>query len=317
MADGFGVADLDTAGLPGAAVGERDGVVWYLAEGEVARSVGSALGVARQRGAEAVHLLVDGDAGLVARVAGHFRDSPQVWWVLDRSVEPAPPRPPSPPAPVPDDLDEHIAVLRAAGCDVVVEHGVVTGEVMGLEVARIVDDEFGRRVEVGVGVHDREAFQMLHGDRPTAEALAEVVEVVRAHRSLGAEPHPLNRLRAERWLRALVMAAPEVVGADHLDALPPPEPQADLRARGPAAAAGVDADGRAMVVVCSVGIDIDLVPQAADARALVDVDAELVIVVPARDAHPLTGDLLARLRGPARIVAVPGDWRSLGAAAAR
>ena len=33
----------------------------------------------------------------------------------------------------------------------------------------------GARVEVGVGRHDREAFAMVHGDLPTAEALASVV----------------------------------------------------------------------------------------------------------------------------------------------
>ncbi|MEM9033544.1 MAG: hypothetical protein AAGD18_03030 [Actinomycetota bacterium] len=317
MADGFGVDDLETSGLAGGAVGERDGTVWYLAEDEVDRALGPALALARQRSADQLHLLVDGDAGLVARLASYFADPPRVWRVEGRSLESAVPRAPSSPPPVPDDLDEQIAVLRAAGCDVIVEHGVVTGEAMGLEVARILDDELGRRVEVGVGAHDREAFQMLHGDRPTVEALADVVGTVRAHRSHGAEPHPLNRLRAERWLRALVMAAPDSVGADHLDPLPPPEPQTDLRARTPAAAIGVDPGGRPLVAVCSVGIDVDLVPQAADARALVGDDAELVVVVPARDAHPLTGDLVGRLTSPARIVALPGDWRSLGAAAAR
>ena len=51
----------------------------------------------------------------------------------------------------------------------VVEHGVVTGEVRGLEVCRVVDDRTtgdGVRLEVGVGAHDREAFAIIHGDVP-------------------------------------------------------------------------------------------------------------------------------------------------------
>lgn len=312
VAEGFGIEALDTSGLADGAVGDRDGTLYYLAEGDVARSLGPAMALARRRAADRLHVLVDGDADLVARLAGHFREAPSVWRVDGRSLAPADARPATEPAVVPADIDDLIAVLRSAGCDVVVEHGVVTGEVMGLEVARIIDDELGRRVEVGVGAHDREAFQMLHGDRPTAEALAEVVATVTAHRSPGAEPHPLNRLRQERWLRSLVIAAPSVVAAGHLDPLPPPEPQTDLRGRIPAAAAGVDLDGRPIVVSCSVGIDVDLVPQAADSRALVGEDAELVVVVPGRDAHPLTGDLIGRLAGPARVVALPGDWRAVG-----
>ncbi|MEO1063407.1 MAG: hypothetical protein AAFZ07_18480 [Actinomycetota bacterium] len=257
-------------------------------------------------------MLVDGDAGVAARLASHFTAGPSCWQVEDRSIVPAMARPPSPPAPVDPGLDELTAVLRAADCDVVVEHGVVTGEVMGLEVARVVRDGAGSRIEVGVGAQDREAFQMLHGDRPTAESLAEVVATVQRHRSPGAEPHPLNRFRAERWLRALVLRHPEVVDADRLDPLPPPEPRRSLSDQLPACAVGTDRGGRQIVVACSVGIDVDLVPQAADAREMVAEDAELVVAVPARDAHPLTGELLAGLRGPSRLVALPGDWRTIG-----
>lgn len=316
VADGFDVADLETSGLPAGAVGVRGDTMWFLADGEVAGSVGSALALARRDGVNQVHVLVDGDAALVARLAAHFTDGPTCWHVADRALTPAVPRPPSPPPPVEDGLDDLTAVLRAADCDVVVEHGVVTGEVMGLEVARVVSDHDGPRIEVGVGAQDREAFQMLYGDRPTADSLAQVVATVGQHRSPGAEPHPLNRLRAERWLRALVIRHPAAVGADRLDLLPPPEPRRGLSDEVPACAVGVDTEGSSIVVACSVGIDVDLVPQAADARAMVGGDAELVIAVPARDAHPLTGELLARLEAPARLVPLPGDWRTLGASLA-
>ena len=77
--------------------------------------------------------------------------------------------------------------IVGAGADVVVEHGVVTGEVLGLEVARVVEHDGGVRLEVGVGRHDREAFALLHGEVPTAEALAAVVGAVRTR------PHARRR----------------------------------------------------------------------------------------------------------------------------
>ena len=122
-------------------------------------------------------------------------------------------------------------MIEASGATLVVEHGVVTGEVRGLEVCRVVDqpttgyfDEDwaaeggepigaleslaaqqgggnGVMVEVGVGGPDREAFRIIHGDLPTVDALAEVVATVAGHRAAGAAPHPLNRLVPERLLR--------------------------------------------------------------------------------------------------------------------
>ncbi len=59
---------------------------------------------------------------------------------------------------------------------------------------------------------------------------------------------------------------------------------------------------------------LDLVPEAADLRRRhreqSGEDAELVLVVPERDALPATLRLASALREPARVVAVPGDWRS-------
>ena len=74
-----------------------------------------------------------------------------------------------------------------------VEHGVVTGEVRGLEVCRVVDDPHtgAVRLEVGVGAHDREAFTIMHGDVPTVDALAGVV--ARRRRAPPARPRPSTR----------------------------------------------------------------------------------------------------------------------------
>jgi hypothetical protein len=77
----------------------------------------------------------------------------------------------------------------------------------------------------------------------------------------------------------------------------------------PAIAAGTDASGDPVVLACSVGIDLEVVPLAADARAITDPDARLVIALPARDAHDLTRALAASLRRPAELLPVEGDWR--------
>ncbi len=77
----------------------------------------------------------------------------------------------------------------------------------------------------------------------------------------------------------------------------------------PEAAVGVDEAGRAIVVVTSTGIDLDLVPTAADLRSAHAPSARLVLVMPERDAHPVTRALASALVDPAEVVALPGDWR--------
>jgi hypothetical protein len=184
----------------------------------------------------------------------------------------------------------------------------VAGEVAGLEVCRaVVDPDLGvTRLEVGVGAHDREAFLMVHGDVPPTAALAQVVAAVAQHRRPGAEPHPLNRLNAERLLRWRLLETPSLVGALVLEAAPPPVPRTNLKDSVPCVAVGVDHDGAAVVVVCSVGIDLDLVPFAADAGGAVGPDdARLLLAVPERDDHPVTRALATRLRRRAEVVPLP------------
>ncbi len=200
-----------------------------------------------------------------------------------------------------------VPLIEAAGAAPVLEHGVLAGEVAGLEVCRVVvdADTGAARLEVGVGAHDREAFQLVHGDVPPVEALAGVVAAVAEHRRPGAPGHPLNRLGAERLLRSRLLDDPSLVGALMLSAAPPPVPRPNLKDPVPCVATGVDDIGRPLVVVCSVGIDLDVVPFAADAHAAsFRPDARLVIAVPPRDDHPVTRALAARLRQPAEVVTV-------------
>ena len=285
---------------------------WVLADDRPHRVLGGGLAWARSQGVGDLHLLVDDEAaaGVVARRAGDFTAAPSVWSVEGRSLHPAVPAPYPERSPAPVGAEGLIALLEGAGVTVVVEHGVVAGEVLGLEIARVVvgdDDE--ARLEVGVGRHDREAFAMIHGGLPTADALAAVVDAVLAQRRPDASPHPLNRLAAERWMRALVIERPEVVGARSLAPVDPPLPRDNVKDAVPAAALGTDDAGAAVLVVCSSGIDLDLVPTAADARQWHAPDARLVLVVPERDAHPVTRDLAAALVEPAEVVAVAGHWR--------
>jgi hypothetical protein len=63
------------------------------------------------------------------------------------------------------------------------------------------------------------------------------------------------------------------------------------------------------VLVFSVGIDLDLVPAAAEARHAIDPKARLMLVVPERDDHPITHAFAEALAEPAEIATVAGDWR--------
>src|SRR5205814_180532 len=83
-------------------------------------------------------LLVDdaAAAGTLARRATAFAEPPTVWRVDDTVLTPAVPEP-LPPEPAVDPRVAALAdVIRAGGADPVVEHGVLRGEVLGLEVAR-------------------------------------------------------------------------------------------------------------------------------------------------------------------------------------
>jgi len=276
----------------------RDGEAWVLAEDEPARSLGGALAWARQQHVRRVHLLAASSVGLLARRALAFDDPPTVWEVVGRALRRADPAPLEPPPPLDPRAGALAELIRLGGAEPVVEHGVLTGEVDGLEVCRVTVHDGEARLEVGVGAHDREAFAIIHGDVPPVEALAQVVAQVRMARRAGTG-HPLERLARARHLRARLVAEPGLVGATALQPVPPPVPDPGLKIPSPAAAAGEDGGGRPLLVVCSVGVDLDLVPFAVDARAADGREGlRTVLVMPARDLHPVTRALAERLREP-------------------
>jgi hypothetical protein len=289
----------------GAALVDR-GEAWVLAADRAERSLGPALGWARRagfpNGTTHLHLLAEEHTDVLARRAAQFAVPVTVWQVDGRALRPARPAPVSLPPAVPAAHEALRALIVAGGAIPVVEHGVLFGEVHGLEVCRVVDGPDGlARLEVGVGAHDREAFGLVHGDVPTIDALADVVAAVAAHRQPGAEPHPLNRIGTERALRAALIADPARVGATSLQPAQPPVPRANVKDPMPCVATGAGPHGP-MLVVCSVGVDLDVVPFAVDAW-LTDGDAtaEIVIALPARDQLPVTDALAGWARPPVRI----------------
>ena len=216
-------------------------MAWVLLEDEPERGLGPALAWALRQRADALHVLAERATGLLARRAGGFH-------VADRGVarrgarrccRPSPSRCSSrrPPPPA------HLALVDtivAGGAVPVVEHGVVTGEVRGLEVCRVVDDPHtgAVRLEVGVGAHDREAFAIIHGDVPTVDALAGVVRAVTEHRGPECPQHPLNRLAPERLLRWRLEQHPAPLGLASLAPAQPPVPRPNVKDRVPCTAIG-------------------------------------------------------------------------------
>lgn len=316
VAAAFGPADREPRDFPGGAALVEGLTAWILLDERPLAAFGPALVWADRQGATDVHLLVDADAGVLARRASLFDPAPSVWRVDGTALaqaEPAPPRRVAGATSTPE-LAQH---LVDADLEVLVEDGIVRGEILGLEVARIVHGTSTGGVpleqpllEVGVGHADREMTAVIHAGLTPVAQLERVKEIVQAHRRPDGERHPLNQLAPERWLRALLVAAPERIGLASLRPADPAVPRPNLRDRAVAVALGRDADGGEVVVACSVGVDLDLVPAAADARATHAPEARLLLVVPERDDHHVTRALAARLCAPAEVVTVPDDWRA-------
>jgi len=91
-----------------------------------------------------------------------------------------------------------------------------------------------------------------------------------------------------------------------LRAVASPTPRPNLKDPIPCVAVGTTSAGTPLVAVFSTGIDLDVVPFAADARAFheptIGEPAELVIVVPLRDVSPVTVRMADLLLRPARII---------------
>ena len=294
---------------------------WVLVDGPAGRQLGRALAWALRAGVERLHLIAENSTGVLARRAGQISFPVEIWFADGRTLLPAVVEP-LPGTPRADAAHlEMASLIEAGGAEVNVEHGVVFGEVRGLEVCRVVDEPTTGHIaelndavdpalltppdpddvilEVGVGANDREAFRLIHGDVPAAEALATVVDSVRTYRSADAPQHPLNRMAPERYLRWRLEEEPGLLGFMSVRPAEPPLPRPSLRESVPCVAEGVDSSGAVVRIVCSTGVDPDLVGFVADLQIVTD--DEVLVVLRERDRLPITDDLLALLRRPVTI----------------
>lgn len=312
--------DAPTLPYPNGAVLVEHGRAWVYAASRA--TLGGALAIALRHEAEALAIVVDDDptAAAIARRAGRVSFPVDVFVADGRRLRVAVP---SPLEPIPPADPAHMAfvdTIAEAGATPHVEWGIVTGEVRGLEVCRVVDAPTvgqitgfaaesgpivaptdGIALEVGVGPNDREAFRLIHGEIPPAAALADVVRTVERHRSDDAPQHPLNRMARERLLRWRLEQDPSPIGVAVLAAADPPVPRPGLRETAPCVATGVTSAGDPVAVVCSAGIDIDLAGFVADVAGRTD--APIVVAVPGRDRAPITEQLLALVDHDVTLVA--------------
>lgn len=277
---------------------------WVLLDERPERGLGGAVAWGLRRGAVRVHVIAEAATGLLARRAEGFTVPISVWHAEGRVLLPAVAEALPVPPPVAEAHREFAAVIEAAGAAPREEFGVLFGEVAGLEVCRVVDDPYNdvTRLEVGVGAHDREAFLALHGDRPSAPALAEVVHSVSYHRLHGPSGHPLSRLTQERLLRARLADDPALIGATEFHLAAPPVPRPNLKDAVPCVGVA-EIGGVRTTVVCTTGVDLDAVPYAVDARIATGAEP-CVLVMPRRDALPVQELLAGAVHPPITIVPV-------------
>ena len=279
-----------------------DGVGWVVAVEHERHALAVAHLWAETHAVEELHLVADENAAVVARRARYFSRSATVWRFADNALVEVPGAEHEPQRGVPALHERFASLIADCGVDVVREHGVLSGEVLGLEICRVVDDPTipdGVRLEIGVGVHDRETFRLVHGAVATGEQLMDVASTVAAIRRDPSAQHPLARLALERRLRSRLLAAPNLVGAARLSAAEPPVVRANVKDAVPCVAIGERADGSSVVVACTAIADLDVVSFGADARDRLAGDAELVVVSMPGNVTPSIRRLGEMLQRPA------------------
>jgi len=311
-------SDWSVFGSTGAIAGDEGRIFGFPASADQV-GLGAVLAWASTHNPTSIEVVFEADEDLdrlavLARQAKLFKPPINIWQMADNSLHSVSPlsyeiaREPSASALA------LVPLLSNAALEVVVEDGQVIGEIRGLEVARIVEPSIdeGRgveaRVEVGIGRFDREAFALMHSDVSVEEALARVSEQVRQIRRPGAEPHPLNRLARERWLRAQLLMNPDLVGAEELVVAPGAVARGGLKENAVAVAQGVTKEGEPLVVVTSTGVNLEAVVEAADARARLNPSAKLILVVPPSDDFAVTRRIMNLLKQPGQMIPVEGEW---------
>lgn len=295
-----------------------DGQATYLADDE--RGLGPALWWATTRGFTSLDVVVEkrfpgasnaADPMSVDEVSGHISRRASlldaeisVWQADGTDLSPAA----SIAAVVPPELPASHWVFAGpmsdAGARPVDDHGRLIAEVAGLEIARVTANDESIELEVGVGQADRELQQYIHGGATDDDNLRRCVASVSRDRKVGSGTHPLTRVVRQRWLRSILLDNPNLVGLADLEPVVPLRPSATVLRIDPAAAYSPTDN---VVVVTSVGVDPDLIPEAVDYRQRVDPTAKLLIVLPHRDKELATGRLIGLVRN-AQVISIDEPW---------
>lgn len=304
--DHFDRTDGTDHPMPWGAALELNGVWTALLEVAPERSFGQALVLAARHKARSLDLLVESDAASVARRAQLFDPSPSVWSIEGTELVAAEASAPQHVAAAA--IEPRIAaLLDVDDVDVIVEHGVIIGECRGLEVARVTGAGAEQRLDVGVGAYDQGAFVVMNPHLTPDEALGNVVDQVMEFRRRGGEPHPINRLARERWVRTELLAEPDQIDMESLEVVEPMTPREGIKDVAIAAAVGLALTGERVLVACTVGIDLDAVPAAVDIAAQHGAD-RIMIVLPDRDRHPIVQAVANQSRLPIEFVSAPEPW---------
>jgi hypothetical protein len=286
----------------GAAVVDDVGEAWALIDEPLGRGLGGALAWAVRRECNGLRIVAEAGTGAMVRRSVYLSLPVTVVYLDGRTMVAAL----ADPLPAAAAASAHHRALAelivAGGATVVEEHGVVSGEVRGLEVCRVVDEPGtgSARLEVGIGASDREMYQMVHGARSPVESLIEVVRSVELHRQPHAQRHPLNLLGASRLLRSRLIDDAAAVGLSTLVAAEPPIARANLKDEVPCVAFDHTTN---TAVVCVSGVDLEVVPFACDVIARYS-PSSCLIAAPARDILPIQQRLAELVTIPTRFVPV-------------
>ncbi len=302
----FGVDEPVADPFPeGAVVADGDQLIVYR-HTDAAQAIGPLMLAAAKKGTSKVALLV-GDApsaSIAARQAQQLQRAPQVFVVVDTDIEPAIPADlPIASEPLLSDIELAKATYEPHGLETVVEAGIVRGELLGLEVSRVVDGI----IEVGVGRFDREAGAMLRGTGVSDGALGDAIALVAPHRTSDALPHPLNRMGRERWLRSLAVTDPSLLGLDTLVPVETVAERENLLDPFVAGALGTESAGQSVLAVFAAGLDTTALSHAADLVTRYEPD-RVVVAIPETDLLPALTALYPLLAVPTTVVGMSAPW---------
>lgn len=260
----------------------------------------AAIVYASRTGSERLVLFADEAAGTSARLAGWLQPGfdIEVRTVTGSDSRAALPEPLPVVLPGPADACPLVEQMDSAGLEVLLEGGEWRGELLGLEVARIVrwpretggDDRL--HIEAGVGRFDRDAAAAMHQGESPRTGLDRAIRMVSQRRHQGAPTEPLSILARSRWLRSVALADPSVVGAVTLAPVEATSTPDSVREERPAAALGSTPDGERVLVVFAAGGVLEMVPVAVDTRELQLPGGRLRLVLPPKDRMKVFDELV-------------------------